>query len=444
VLATAIVLAVAARAQSSPPAPPNVLVYVIDTLRADHLGCYGYRRPTSPRIDAFARSGIVFTRAVAQSSWTLPSIGSILTGRTPPQHGAVSPEHGLRLRVPTLAELLRAHGYTTAAFVTNYLGSDVFGLGRGFSTFRFYREQGSRRAAVYLRSDALFRRVRRWLARAPREPFFLYVHATDPHFPYDPPRRFARPFVSRAAEGERARVLAEGRPLHNGREEWGTRPAPVDARTVGLLGDLYDGEIRMADEYFGALLALLAERGLLERTLVVLTSDHGEEFGEHGGIAHGQTLHGEVLNVPLVVRLPGGVRGGSRVERLAQHADIVPTVLDAAGLPPLAASEGQALLSASRLDEVHASLRLGGFVQDALVSERWKVIRDRARARGRRFALYLTDDDPGEQHDRAADDPALVARVRARLQALGEAGGPGPEVAEQKLERLRALGYVTD
>src|SRR5262245_30874033 len=195
------------RVASSPPprvldgAPagrPNVRLYGIDTLRADHLGAYGDPRPTSPRIDELARSAVRFTRAVAQSSWTLPSIASILTGLGPAGHGAVGPETAIGDDVPTLAEMLRDAGYVTAGFVTHYLGSGVFGLDRGFGTYRFYRERGERRASVYLGSDVLARRVLRWLAHGPREPFFLYVHATDPHFPYRPPPRYARPFLSAA------------------------------------------------------------------------------------------------------------------------------------------------------------------------------------------------------------------------------------------------------
>src|SRR5205823_1223997 len=227
--------------------PPNVVVYVIDTLRADHVGCYGYRRPTTPRIDEFARSAVRFGRAVAQSSWTLPAVASILTGLYPLHHGAIDPDHAIRPDVATLAGVLAARGWTTAGFVTNYLGSDVYGLGRGFQTYRFYREQGARRRAVYLRSDAVLRRVEHWLERGPWNPFLLYVHVTDPHFPYVPPPRSVRPFWTGPPSPAEIDTLTDRvRMLHNGQADWGTRPAPVSPHDIALLGDLYDGEIRFA------------------------------------------------------------------------------------------------------------------------------------------------------------------------------------------------------
>ena len=426
------------------PVRPNVVVYVIDTLRADHVGAYGCSRPTSPRIDEVARSSVRFTRAVAQSSWTLPSIASILTGRTPAGHGATGPENAIGDDVPTLAEMLRDGGYVTAAFVTNYLGSGVFGLDRGFTTYRFYRERGERRASVYLGSDVLARRVLRWLAHGPHEPFFLYVHATDPHFPYRPPPRYARPFLSAAAARRLPALIEEVRPLHNGRDEWGARPVDLAAADLDVLRDAYDGDVRMADAHFGRIVDALAARGLLDRTLVVLTSDHGEEFLEHGGVAHGQTLYAESLHVPLVVRLPGARDGGRTSEALAQHVDIVPTVLDVAGI---AAPPGLAGVSLVRTPapatEAYAALSLGPFALDALIGDRWKVIRDRSRRADRRFEVYEMDRDPGDRTDVAAAAPVLIGYARSRLQEIAAAPRSGPRVPEERLERLRALGYVS-
>lgn len=439
-----------------PPVPPpfpkpavtaraNVVLYVIDTLRADHLGCYGYPRPTSPRIDAFARTAIRFSRAVAQSSWTLPSIASILTGVTPPTHGAVSPENAVRDEIPTLAEIMGARGYATTAFVTNYLGSGVFGLDRGFTTYRFYRERGDRRSSVYLGSDALFRRILRWLRRPPAAPFLLYIHATDPHFPYGAPRRYAGELISPEVLRLLPEVTAAARALHNGNEDWGTRPAPLTPPEVGILREAYDGDIRMADEYFGRLLDALAAHGLLDRTLVVLTSDHGEEFLEHGGVAHGQTLYAESLDVPLLVRLPDGHGEGTVVDALAQHVDIVPTVLDVTGIAMPDRLEGSSLVRPRpRTGEAHASLRLAGAALDAVVGDGWKVVRDRSRPLDRRFEVYSTSSDAAEHADRSATTPVLLGYARRRLHELVTPAPPGPRVPEERLERLRGLGYVSE
>jgi arylsulfatase A-like enzyme len=347
--------------------------------------------------------------------------------------------------VPTLAELLRARGWVTAAFVTNYLGSGVFGLDRGFDVFRFYPERGDRRAGVYLDSETLVRRVVRWLPRGPERPFFLYVHATDPHFPYLPPPRYARAFERRDVSRATYLALVEAmRPFHNGQERWGTRPAPIVERDAALLRDLYDGEIRRADAGFGVLLDALAARGLLAQTIVVLTADHGEEFLEHGGIAHGQTLYGEALHVPLLIRPPGEGHGGARRDGLAQHVDVLPTILTAAGvsLPPEV--DGTPLLGADRGRDAHTSLRLAGRALDAVATTEWKVIRDLGRPRPRRFEAYRLGDDPGEHRDVAAEAPDLVARGRERIRLRDAGFTRGPRVPEERVERLRALGYVVD
>jgi arylsulfatase A-like enzyme len=431
----------------APGARPNVVVYVIDTLRADHVGCYGYARPTTPRIDEFARSAIRFAAATAESSWTLPTVASILTGLRPERHGAVDPDHAVRPDVPTLASLLAARGWSTAAFVTNYLGGDVFGLKRGFAAYRFYPERGARRRAVYLRSDAVFRRVARWLARTPPAPFLLYVHVTDPHFPYVPPVRAARAVLPMPPSAGAMDALTERlRELHNGHDRWGARPAPAAPADVALGRDLYDGEIRFADEYFGRLLDLLRARRVLDDSVIVLTSDHGEEFLEHGGVGHGQTLHREVLHVPMLLRLPGGAGGGVRVDRPVRQTDVLPTLLDVAGVPPPPGLDGISWLasqpSAARA-EAPAMLILGRFEQQAVTAGRWKAIRDFARPAGDRVALFDTVADPAELRDLAATSPLLLGYARARLRELAVPAPPGPRLpADDRVERLRALGYV--
>src|SRR5262249_549091 len=174
----------------------------------------------------------------------------------------------------TLPEMLSAAGWETAAFITNYLASSVFGHARGFRTFHFYPEDGARRRELYLPSSALYRRVARWLSKAPRQPFFLYVHATDPHFPSWPPRRTAPAFLPTGVSYHAALAVADhARPFFLGNDDWGARPSPLSADRVAVLRDLYDGDLRTADHWFGRLIEQLAHAGLLDDTLVVLTSD---------------------------------------------------------------------------------------------------------------------------------------------------------------------------
>jgi len=426
---------------------PNVVLYLIDTLRADRLGCYGYPRPTSPRIDALTTSAVLFSHAVAQSSFTLPSTASILTGLNPKHHGAIEPEHGIRPEAVTVAETLQSHGYHTAGFVTNYLGSSVFGHNRGFDVFRFYAEEGARRPEVYLPSSALFRRVKRWLEHRAQTPFFLYIHATDPHFPYRPPRRAARPFLRpRTNYADALEIVHRSRHFFFGNESWGIRPAPLAPADVAVLSDLYDGDIRMADEGVGRLLDELAAHRLLDDTLLILTSDHGEEFLDHGGVAHSQTLYDEMLHVPLLIRLPGAKYGGTRVASTAQHVDIVPTILDLLGLAASAGLDGSPLFARRSADqgEAYSFLRLGGREIEGLTTTTWKVVHNISNPGQPPFEVYDLTRDPLERSSLATARDVRLNYSKVRFPDLGASLRPaGPSVDPVKLERLQALGYVS-
>jgi arylsulfatase A-like enzyme len=321
------------------------------------------------------------------------------------------------------------------------LGSGVFGHDRGFETFRLYRERGTRRRSVYLRSDAVLRRIERWLRRDAREPFFLYVHVTDPHFPYVPRPRHLRAVRDVAPTDEAIEhCLTAVRPYHNGSEQWGTRPIQVPTDLKEDLSALYDGEVRAADESFGRLVDLLRERRLFDRSIIVFTSDHGEEFFEHGGVGHGQTLQDEVMNVPLIMRLPGARRGGERIDALAQHVDIVPTLLDALALPVPVVLDGRSLLQG--VDDGHEgwlTLSLGPFNSSALATRGWMVVGDP------RLDLADARLVPNRGASWAPRTRTwMVGYGRNRLAALHDQVRHGPPIGPERVERLRALGYVLD
>ncbi|MEN8163832.1 MAG: sulfatase, partial [Acidobacteriota bacterium] len=345
-----------------PPAPlpdrPNVIIYLVDALRADRLGCYGYQRPTSPRLDGFAAEGILFTNAIAQSSWTKASVASIFTGVWPPAHGANGPEDILPEGLPTLTERLAEAGYQTAAVIANAYVNRPFGFARGFDHFTFLPDgEGS--------SEAINDSIVQWLDQNPEEPFFLYVHTIDPHAPYEAPEPFQSRFAADVTDTAVGQVETV-RGLVRGTVE----PTPELARD---LNNLYDAEVAHNDAGFGSFLDTLTARGLYENTVILFVSDHGEAFGEHGTWTHGIDLYSEVLHVPLVLRLPGGRLGGRRVDRVAQHIDILPTVLRLTGVEDTTPGRGHYLLDSSAGPRTATSyLNYWGRHGASVVTNDWK------------------------------------------------------------------------
>jgi arylsulfatase A-like enzyme len=420
-----------------------VLLYVIDTLRADHLGCYGYSRATSPNIDALSDGGILFTRMVAQSSWTRPATASILTGLDPLAHGASTLSARIRPQVVTLADLLHARGYHTAAFVTNVNVRGEMGFRRGFDEY-VYLPEDHERPTVHLPADELNAHVFRWLEERRPTPFFLYVHASDPHAPYHPPAAIAARFLPTdglppiAGEHDPLRLLLADRTART--EE-----------NLSYLRALYDGEIAFTDEAFGALRGKLRELGLEAGTLVAVTADHGEEFLDHGGFEHGRTLYGELLRVPFILRLPRGERGGQQIERLARQVDVVPTLLAALGLPARGELPGSDLLASDGPEpEAFSHTGLGSAEIMALTTTGWKVIH-RADRQHDTFEIYDLREDPAERRDLAASRPVLLgygrqALVRRAVDVPRPAYGVEDQAAiidSDTARRLRALGYVS-
>ncbi|MEM7355101.1 MAG: sulfatase, partial [Acidobacteriota bacterium] len=300
-------------------ARPNVIVYLVDTLRADHLGCYGYPEPISPRIDAFADDAVLFEHPLAQSSWTRSSVASIMTGQLPTAHGVHDRDDALADDALTLAEIFAAEGYATAAFVTNRSVGATFGFQQGFDDFEFFARLDS--AALYAKSDAVNAEVFDWLDQRPDRPFFLYVHTMDPHAPYAPPpvtrdvlapsvRQPALSAEERAAFAELLTDLAGRFGPPSERDKLGSVPwlqalhrqmiAPTPEITADLTA-LYNAEIAFNDRSFGALIDRLRQLGLYDDAVIIFVADHGEELHDHGSWSHGSTLFQEQLRVPLIV-----------------------------------------------------------------------------------------------------------------------------------------------
>jgi len=372
---------------------------------------------------------------VAQSSWTRPATASILTGLQPVRHGATSVERGLAPDVKTLAETLRDAGYETVAFVTNVNVGAGFGFDRGFDRYEHLPERVDTRE-VYVGADEVHAAAEVWSTqRASTAPFFLYLHVSDPHAPYTPGV---------------ARTAAEGH-AQDGR--LAGVPTPVSGDDAARLRRLYDAEIRELDAAIGDLRRRLEAAGVFDDSLFVLVSDHGEEFGEHGGLGHGRTLNEEQLRIPLLLRLPGGRGGGRVVDRLVRQIDVVPTILASTGVAPSAPIDGKPLLEATGAVSEVASLEAIADTDllvdgaTALVTEEWKVIRER---RGRPLEAYDLTADPEERYDRAADWPVRTGYAQQRF--LESAARRVPWFAdpsgastldEATAARLRALGYLT-
>ena len=441
----------APRPSPSPGANLNVLLITIDTLRADHLGIYGYRRPTSPRIDALAGRGVVFTRAYTYWPKTRGSMAVMLTGRRPSQNGYGKSHPVLLDFNPTLASVLKAAGYVTAAAVDNPNVAAANGYAKGFDTYRETWEEKSL-ATEMDRTRAITQTALDFLKQPPREkPFFLWLHYVNPHAPYSPPPPYDTAFLDAGAKAGPGLKTVPG--FHGGiPKQWAV---PGQDR-LGYYVAQYDGEIAAVDQEVGRVLDGLAGRES-SRTLVVLASDHGESLGEHDYyFDHGEDVFEPSLAIPLVMAGPG-ISAHGRVEGFASTVDIVPTILDAAKVsyPPELA--GSSLLPLVR-GESPGPGRL--FAQNdrnlsATWDQRFKLVATPV-GDGRRLALYDRVEDPGETRDRSRSRPDdLRVQTRELEQHLERADREwattkrqtegaavsGPMSADA-CEKLKALGYA--
>jgi arylsulfatase A-like enzyme len=453
-----------------------VVLIVVDTLRADHLSHYGYGRDTAAPLDAFRAKSTLFTRAYSTAPWTGPATMSILTGLSPLQHRGTRHGDVLSAQVVTLAERLDAAGYTTHGISFNSEVSRQTGYAQGFDVFDDFLGD----AIDYPDIQQMVRRTAAWLASEPPEPFFLYLQPMNVHGPYRVPKSRRASFLGyepgRAFEYYGRDLMA---PLmREGRVELRAR---VGEEVVSSLVDQYDVAVRYSVEEIARILAALETAGALDSSLVVITSDHGEELFDHGGFSHGFTLHREVLHVPLYVHLPGQSKPDS-IDRPVSLLDLTPTILARAGIPtsrdvgqgpataepttgpmqptePSRDLEGIDLFSAAaRAAEPRALVQHAGWTERAeglsLILDRDHLIdlEHRYDDPDARVALYDLEGDPAEQKDRSIDERKETERLRALLEAeagrlVKKSAYPEPKNVLDSLDdeataRLRALGYV--
>ncbi|HVO10235.1 MAG TPA: sulfatase [Vicinamibacteria bacterium] len=383
---------------------PLAIVYLVDTLRADHTGPYGYTRRTTPELDAFARDAVVFENAIAHASWTKPSVASILTSQLPARHRAVQLRDRLDPGVPTVARLLFARGFSTGAAIANSVIYDAgSGFDPGFEVFAGLHDRGDRRsketgADVVVDSALQFLRGRRGL------PTFLYAHTMDPHVPYTPPPPFDQMFEPHPT--------AE----HPGRDPRTDYKEPLDRERMIAQ---YDGDIAFGDREFGRFLRELKKAGLYDGALIVFLADHGEEFRDHGRWLHGRSLFDELIRVPLVVKFPANRWAGRRIAQQVQGVDVVPTVLEALAQPvpgELAGEPLQRALSGSAKPRAAiAEISHRGFVAHGVRTDADKYVR---RFSPEDDSLYFDlKADPREVDNRADANSQRVRTMEAQAQA---------------------------
>jgi len=420
---------------------------MVDTLRQDHLGCYGWHRDTSPSLDALAVDSVRFTRAYAPAPWTLPSAASVVTGLYPSSHGATKLRSRLPTQVTTLAELMKEEGYATAGVVSHTIVSSRWNFHQGFDVFL----ESEARGHEHVSTDGVTRQAQAVLREVSRreEPFFLLVHYFDPHYDYirHPEYGFAAPAAGRL---DGTQTIQELREL--------TDMTPEE---VGLVMDLYDEEIRHTDGGIGRLISSLRELGLYDDTVIVFTADHGEEFMGHGWIGHTRTLYDELVKVPLLIRSPRLAGAAGTVTEPVSLVSLTPTILDLAGidvekpwfqadsLVPLmlaGAGEGEGVVFAE-VDFVPLKRAYDYKTthKKAVATRDYKLIRDDETGR---IELYNLRNDPMEQQDLSLVSPDLVEEIIPMLEAgIARSRGeePGSEeldLTPEEMDRLKSLGYA--
>lgn len=416
VLAAVLSCGLGAVAQTAPKAPPDVFLITIDTLRADHVHCYGYEAVKTPALDDLARDGIRFSEAFTPSPITNTSHASILTGLLPGSHGVTDFAVPLSPAHPTLAELLKAKAYHTAAFIgAVILDSKTLapGLDRGFDYYDNFPEPASTKSRwgrVERRGMVVVQHAEAWLSKHPAGPHFLWVHLYDPHDPYEPPPPYSQTYKDH----------------------------------------LYDGEIAYADSALAHFIAYLKQSARYRNAIVVVLGDHGEGLGEHHEDTHGIFLYDSTTHVPLIIKLPAALRAGTTVPEQVRTVDIVPTILELAGAPPLDKRDGESLTayfagkeepSRPAFGETDYPLRFGWAPLRSVRNEGFKFI---AAPRPEFYDLHSDAAELNNRYEasdaRVQKAQAMLTEVRARESAR-ENSGASSSTADS--DKLKALGYPT-
>ena len=439
----ALLICASSTVAQAPVEPVNVVLVVIDTLRADHVSAYGYDRKTTPNIDRLAEGGILYENAVSAAPWTLPAHASLFTGLYVRDHGTTNRNWTLDPSHETLAQRLQRAGYHTAGYSNNVWLNDTSGLKRGFKVFEeMWRQQHTRvegisadRPDTDMGGDRTTKRIFDWIDGLPDigRPFFTFVNYFEPHLPYRPTIPYDDDFLD---EGTPKPIVKRLRSFYAPRELGYILKLPwmrVPDSEIEILAALYDGEIAYIDSIIGRLVAGLEERGLMDNTVLVITSDHGEHFGENHMLDHKFSVYEPLIKVPLILYAPGRLPAGLRIEDQVQVHDLFGTLLDLVGLDP----EGKRQLPLEKggkgLDYTFAQLDYPEAFLQAIrskiqgqdgkaVARALDTVRDRQykliRGSDDTYQLYDIVADPYESNDLAEEKPEEVKRLRAVLEAF--------------------------
>jgi len=435
---TIVNLAVVTDSRVNRPKGPNVLLIVVDTLRADHLGCYGYDRDTSPSIDKLAEHSLLFKNAISVAPWTTPSVASMFTSQYPTALGMGAEPVVLGSELLTLAEVFKGNSYKTAGIISHVLVSRVLGFAQGFDSY----DEENAKGHSHVSSPSITRKAISYIEQHQNDRFFLFLHCFDPHYSYimHEDYDYYPDYDGQLYSGQ---VVEEQR-------EIAPKMSPDDIRYIKAL---YDSEINFTDKYIRVILDKLKELGLYENTLIVLTADHGEEFLERGDywIGHTNSLYQEQIHVPLVIK-PAGHNKPQVVEEYVGLIDLMPTIVERAGLsiPGQYRHEGGTIELSGETQPsgsviISETSRLAHL--QSVTWDGWKLIHD---VENDARELYNLADDPPESNNVAMENEQILAEMETVLQKWNdhirtdelETTKQRPTFTEKQKERLRSLGYI--
>jgi arylsulfatase A-like enzyme len=417
--------------------PPNVLFIIIDTLRADHTHMGDGTAKETPDLKAyFGEDAAYFGSSYSNAPWTLPSISSMLTSKYPSEIGVIKRNSKIDDKFVTIAEVLKAHGYSTHGVISHIFLKAKYGLSQGFDTYteKIDSEDNNLLAVT---SPAVTGEAVKILDSGGDKPFFLFLHYFDPHYRYidhDGITGYNGPFLPGESDAKKAELIRENR---------------FSGADLGYFRECYNSEIRFTDKYVGMLIGELKRKGLYDNTVIVIAADHGEEFGERGALGHGQSLFNEQTVVPFILKLPRAYKKSKKLRTFFSNIDIAPTILDAAGLPVPGAFTGRSILDGKGAEpvfmEVNESKYDTLYNQCAVVFDGWKLIKDLPTGK---YELFELGRDRDEKNDQFNSNKKMFFNMHKILErymkmiAARRHTSQQTALTEEEQKKLETLGYV--